>query len=121
MGTWKDVVSENIVEASAGAGARGTLRAIEPGEGGTFEVVRTDDANDSDPWLVGLEITVDDSNFGTDPPLRSFRLATGTGGRILIPFRGPFAGIHVFVINDDATPTDVIAATVKLELDGVTI
>jgi hypothetical protein len=125
MGTWTDpITSDDIAEddggGSAGDGVGSPVQYPEPGEGYHFEVIRTDSADDSDPWRVALEGTLDGVDFGQSPPLDEHRLPSGQD-RVEIPVRGPIYGCRIWVENDDATPSDVVAATVRFRRDAVSI
>jgi len=116
---WASYDSQNIVEASAGAGAGTDEITLNPGEKAHVFVTRTGDFGAADAWRIAVEGSVEDTpDYAQNPPLREYRQTAAQTKKSFI-VAGVYA-FRVFIQNDDSD-TDEVGATVGWRKDGVNI
>jgi hypothetical protein len=123
MGTWQSVVREpDLTEPSAGAGIESSARYPEPGEGYLYVVKRTDAADQSEPWLAELQVSVD---VAADEwvTLRSIRKNYAAADLLIaFPVRGPIPACRIRASNDqNVSPTDIVIVDVDFQRDAVVL
>ena len=118
---WADIPGSPfaVVEDPAGSGVFSTFDGLNPKATVHVMVVRTDEAAAGDDWIAAVYDAQSGARISSAPISGPFRRGS-TDTEIGMPVSG-LPGYVVKVQNADADPTDVVAANIHIQDDGVSL